>query len=77
MALAKMFRFPVWAMPMPLTPPPFPATGLPVEEMLPRLRDALRGGTGVVLEAPPGAGKTTLVPLALLGEEWLGGKSVV
>ncbi len=60
-----------------LTLPPFPATGLPVEETLPRLRDALRGGTGAVLEAPPGAGKTTLVPLALLGEEWLGGGKVL
>ena len=45
---------------------------LPVAEALPRLLAALREGTGAVLEAPPGAGKTTLVPLALLGEDWLG-----
>jgi len=50
----------------------FPTTGLPVEEALPRLRSVLRAGTNAVLEAPPGAGKTTLVPLALLGEDWLG-----
>ena len=53
------------------------STGLPVEEALPRLRDALRDGTGAVLEAPPGAGKTTLVPLALLGEDWLGGGKIL
>ena len=32
---------------------------LPIEQVLPALRDALRGGTGAVLQAPPGAGKTT------------------
>jgi len=50
---------------------------LPVEEALPQLRQALRHGTGAILEAPPGAGKTTLVPLALLGEDWLGGDSIL
>ena len=51
---------------------------LPVAEALPRLLAALREGTGAVLEAPPGAGKTTLVPLALLDETWLGkGKILV
>ena len=56
----------------------FESTGLPVEEALPRLRDALRTGTSAVLEAPPGAGKTTLVPLALRDEDWLGkGKILV
>ena len=41
---------------------------LPIEEALPRLRAALAAHAGVVLQAPPGAGKTTLVPLALLDE---------
>lgn len=44
---------------------------LPVEEALPRLRQALRSGGSAVLQAPPGAGKTTGVPLALLQEDWL------
>ena len=50
---------------------------LPIEEALPRLRAALTGHAAVVLQAPPGAGKTTLVPLALLDEPWLKGKSIV
>jgi ATP-dependent helicase HrpB len=45
---------------------------LPVTEALPRLVDALRAGSSAVLVAPPGAGKTTLVPLALLDEAWRG-----
>lgn len=43
---------------------------LPIEAALPALRQALAGGSGVVLAAPPGAGKSTLVPLALLDEPW-------
>ena len=50
---------------------------LPIEEALPRLRDVLARHASVVLQAPPGAGKTTLVPLALLDEPWLKGKSIV
>ena len=50
---------------------------LPIEEALPRLRAALAAHAGVVLQAPPGAGKTTLVPLALLGESWLGERSIL
>jgi ATP-dependent helicase HrpB len=43
---------------------------LPVTEALPRLLQALASENRAVLEAPPGAGKTTLVPLALLGADW-------
>jgi ATP-dependent helicase HrpB len=45
---------------------------LPVTEALPALLNALSNGASAVLVAPPGAGKTTLVPLALLGEAWRG-----
>ncbi|MFH8987452.1 ATP-dependent RNA helicase [Streptomyces sp. NPDC017940] len=43
------------------------ALNLPVREALPALRDALEGPGAAVLCAPPGTGKTTLVPLALAG----------
>ncbi|WP_190137421.1 helicase-related protein, partial [Streptomyces longispororuber] len=43
------------------------ALDLPVREALPALRDALEGSGAAVLCAPPGTGKTTLVPLALAG----------
>jgi len=48
--------------------PPLP--NLPIIEALPRLRAALAANARVVLEAPPGAGKTTVVPLELLTAEW-------
>lgn len=50
---------------------------LPIDDVLPALRAALREGDEAVLEAPPGAGKTTRVPLALLGEPWLAGQSII
>ena len=50
--------------------PIFPA--LPIDEALPALLDALEGGRNAVLAAPPGAGKTTRVPLALLTAGWAG-----
>lgn len=43
---------------------------LPIDSSLPALRDACMAARNVVLEAPPGAGKTTRVPLALLPEPW-------
>jgi ATP-dependent helicase HrpB len=59
---------------MPRGPAP---TGLPVEEILADLRAALAGSGHAVLQAPPGAGKTTVVPLRLLDEEWLDGADIV
>ena len=50
---------------------------LPIEPALPDLRMALRHSTALVLQAPPGAGKTTRVPLALLDEPWLAGRSIL
>ncbi len=43
---------------------------LPIEPALPQIRATLASGTSAVLVAPPGAGKTTLVPLVLLDEAW-------
>lgn len=51
--------------------------GLPVEEALPALRQALAARGAAVLEAPTGAGKSTVVPLALLDEPWARGKRLI
>jgi ATP-dependent helicase HrpB len=50
---------------------------LPVSEALPRLAEALRAGSNAVLVAPPGAGKTTLVPLMLKDEPWAAGQTIL
>ena len=50
---------------------------LPIEPAIPELRDALRSAGVAVLQAPPGAGKTTRVSLALLDEPWLAGRRIV
>jgi ATP-dependent helicase HrpB len=50
---------------MPQLPP------LPIDEVLPAVHEALAGGGGAVLVAPPGAGKSTRVAPALLGAPWL------
>ena len=50
---------------------------LPISLVLPELRAALTAGVSAVLQAPPGAGKTTGVPLAMLDEPWLGGGRMV
>ena len=46
---------------------------LPIDVVLPELLAALRGGSRALLVAPPGAGKTTRVAPALLGEHWCNG----
>jgi len=52
-------------------------SGLPIDEALGPLATALRAGSNVVVVAPPGAGKSTVVPLALLEEPWARGKRIV
>jgi len=53
------------------------STNLPIEGALFPLESALAEASAAVLVAEPGAGKTTRVPLALLGEAWLAGKSII
>ena len=57
--------------------PGFPLPDLPVAETFPALREALADRRRAVLVAPPGAGKTTVVPLALLDEPWLEGRRIL
>lgn len=50
---------------------------LPIDECLPALRAALVHSGRAVLQAPPGAGKTTAVPLAIVDEPWAAGRRIV
>ena len=50
---------------------------LPIAALLPRVLDSLARTPRLVLEAPPGAGKTTQVPLALLAAPWLQGRRIL
>lgn len=54
-----------------------PQRALPIDDALPALHAALSSRAGAVLEAPPGAGKTTRVPLALLNAPWLEQRRIV
>ncbi|KAB1076205.1 ATP-dependent helicase HrpB [Methylobacterium planeticum] len=52
-------------------------SGLPIDAVLPSLEQALARGSSAVLVAPPGAGKTTRVPLALLDAGWLENRKIL
>lgn len=54
-----------------------PDSALPIAPLLPEIRAALEAGPNLVLEAPPGAGKTTQVPLALLETSWRGDGKII
>jgi ATP-dependent helicase HrpB len=53
------------------------AQRLPIHEVLDELRKILKDAPCALLAAPPGAGKTTIVPLALLEEAWLAGRRIL
>ncbi len=50
---------------------------LPVLEVIPLLKEKLRAHPVVILQAPPGAGKSTVLPLQLLDEPWLDGRKMI
>jgi ATP-dependent helicase HrpB len=50
---------------------------LPIHEVLAEVKEKLQVHTKLVLQAPPGAGKTTALPLSLLDEPWLEGKKII
>ncbi|WP_221794172.1 ATP-dependent helicase HrpB [Aquisediminimonas sediminicola] len=54
-----------------------PPVALPIDDVLPRLLDALRTQSNAVLIGPPGAGKTTKVAPALLDEPWVAGRQIL
>ena len=53
------------------------AIDLPIKEVIPTIRQHLAGKNTLIVNAPPGAGKSTLVPLALFNEPWLEGKKIL
>lgn len=53
------------------------AANLPVEQVLPDILRTLLNHPNMILHAPPGAGKTTLVPIALLDQPWLKNKKII
>ena len=50
---------------------------LPINAVLPEIQNTLNTHTRLVLQAPPGAGKTTAVPIALLDQVWLADKQII
>jgi len=52
-------------------------TNLPICDVLEELQQSLATHPSVLLSAPPGAGKSTLVPLALLSADWLKGQKII
>lgn len=52
-------------------------TKLPIHEVLENLKSSLKINSTLILQAPPGAGKSTLVPISLLDEAWLGDKIII
>lgn len=50
---------------------------LPIVQIIPETKDLLEKSNTLILNAPPGAGKSTVLPLALLQENWLQGKKII
>jgi ATP-dependent helicase HrpB len=50
---------------------------LPITQVIPEVKEKLQNLTRLILQAPPGAGKTTALPLALLDEPWLEDKKII
>ncbi|MFK8024778.1 MAG: ATP-dependent helicase HrpB [Ilumatobacter sp.] len=60
-----------------MAPRRFPLPDLPVVEAIPAVEEALADRRRAILVAPPGAGKTTVLPIALLDAEWVGDRRIV
>jgi len=49
----------------------------PINEIIPVLKTTLEKEPVIILQAPPGAGKSTVLPIQLLNEKWLGDKKII
>ena len=49
----------------------------PINEIIPLLKTTLEKEPVIILQAPPGAGKSTVLPIQLLNEKWLGDKKII
>lgn len=49
----------------------------PINEIIPDLKVKLKNESVIILQAPPGAGKSTILPLEILNEKWLEGKKII
>jgi ATP-dependent helicase HrpB len=52
-------------------------TTLPIIEIIPEIKSGLAASNTLILQAAPGAGKSTYLPLQLLNEDWLEGKKIL
>ena len=50
---------------------------LPIHDSLDQIKHTLKNHNRLILQAPPGAGKSTIVPISLLKEPWLGDKMII
>lgn len=50
---------------------------LPINDVIPKLKKTLKNNIRLILDAPAGAGKSTMVPISLLDEEWLGTRMII
>src|SRR3546814_15376662 len=60
-----------------IMPVDFSHIALPIMEIVPQLREQLAVHTNVIVGSPPGAGKSTIVPLAILDEPWLQDRKII
>jgi ATP-dependent helicase HrpB len=75
--LSELAALAHWRIPCQFSGMQNPQAKLPVFEVLPQIEAALRNHASAVLVAPPGAGKTTVVPLALRGADWAAEKKII